>query len=471
MWHLRRVDDKTSSSSSSSHKHLPHLVGLVSLNLVILWFSWRGIVRNTAAAAAATTTLAQSPTSAVVRPSSSSNSTNTTTTTTSSQGNNESVVDKQEQQRHEQPWTDHFPDYGTLAFQRKCPWAVVEHNPTNQSSSSTSLSTTLYVTTNPNSHEGIAQWVSDIVQAFMYVRQASSSNMKTVHIRLDYGPHVDLTQIWSPVTYNWNHPNDDALQTVTINFTSRGLANLANATLVPVPTYRHASKRSSRHKINTTNYNSLKTVLPGFNVQDGFACAMQSLIQLSPAAKQYLGGLEATVLPTLHNPTFLTLGIYIRSGQADQKANEERGLASGSGTKHAQTIAQGPIHCALQLEQQLWQAQQQGRFQHVQKVVWMVISDSAAQLEDWIMREYNNGTNRTVLFSQSQGRHSRPQRNPSTNDVAEGLLDWYLLGETNAVIMNSAWYSFGFTASLRTSRVVYEAGRFPGQCARVDWLV
>lgn len=333
------------------------------------------------------------------------------------------------------------------------------------------------MTTNPNSHEGIAQWVSDIVQAFMYVRQASSfSNVQNVNIRLDYGPRVDLTQIWSPVTYNWNHPDDDVLQSVTINFTSRGLVNLANATLVPVPMYRHASKRSSRHKINTTNYSSLNTVLRGFNVKDGFACAMQSLIQLSPAAKQYLDGLEATVLPTLHNPTFLTLGIYIRSGQADQKANEERGLASGSnGTKNAQTVAQGPINCALQLEQQIWQAQQQqqqqGRYQHVQKIVWMVISDASAQLEDWIMREYNNGTNRTVLFSQSHGRHSRPQRNPSTHDVAEGLLDWYLLGETNAVIMNNAWYSFGFTASLRTSRVVYEAGRYPGQCARVDWLV
>ena len=51
------------------------------------------------------------------------------------------------------------------------------------------------------------------------------------------------------------------------------------------------------------------------------------------------------------------------------------------------------------------------------------------------------------------------ERDPSLADFAEAIIDWYLIGEADLVIMDQNSVSFGGTAALRTARTVFDASR------------
>lgn len=66
------------------------------------------------------------------------------------------------------------------------------------------------------------------------------------------------------------------------------------------------------------------------------------------------------------------------------------------------------------------------------------------------------GIPRKVLVTSARGAHTRLEGGGvSTADFAEAAIDWYLLGESDAVIANKL-YSFGMTAAFRTARPIYD---------------
>ena len=64
----------------------------------------------------------------------------------------------------------------------------------------------------------------------------------------------------------------------------------------------------------------------------------------------------------------------------------------------------------------------------------------------------------------TRGVHSRSDRGPSQSDFAEAIVDWYLIGESDLVVMDKSSVSFGGTAALRTARPVQDASH--GKCIR-----
>jgi hypothetical protein len=120
----------------------------------------------------------------------------------------------------------------------------------------------------------------------------------------------------------------------------------------------------------------------------------------------------------------------------------------------------------------------------------MVVTDSAhlkkGLVEDYSsvdVRDLSGGpTNKTilpiprqVLTTQSRGKHTRTYRRPSTADFAEALIDWYLIGESDAIATErTVFSSFETTAALRTNRPVYitpssKNGEI-SQCRERVWL-
>ena len=47
------------------------------------------------------------------------------------------------------------------------------------------------------------------------------------------------------------------------------------------------------------------------------------------------------------------------------------------------------------------------------------------------------------------------------------MIDWHLIGESDAVFVNNELYSFATTAAMRTSRPVYGGGK---GCELLHWL-
>ena len=98
---------------------------------------------------------------------------------------------------------------------------------------------------------------------------------------------------------------------------------------------------------------------------------------------------------------------------------------------------------------------------HPQNVVWMLVTN-APLVKSWVTESYSNITNttstpfssRTILVTQS--RDALTKGSPSTADVAEGFLDWDLIGESDVVVSDDRGPSFGITASFRTGQPHYK---------------
>ena len=80
--------------------------------------------------------------------------------------------------------------------------------------------------------------------------------------------------------------------------------------------------------------------------------------------------------------------------------------------------------------------------------------------EEKIEEAETAGTPRRILVTSARGAHTRLEGGDvSTADFAEAAIDWYLLGESDAVIANKL-YSFGMTAAFRTARPIYDPNEY-----------
>ena len=80
--------------------------------------------------------------------------------------------------------------------------------------------------------------------------------------------------------------------------------------------------------------------------------------------------------------------------------------------------------------------------------------------EEKIEEAESVGITRRILVTSARGAHTRPEGGTvSTADFAEAFIDWYLIGESDAVVASKV-YSFGMTAAFRTARPIFDPNEF-----------
>ena len=189
------------------------------------------------------------------------------------------------------------------------------------------------------------------------------------------------------------------------------------------------------------------------------ACSLGRLFRLAPNASTFQPDLFSRILPTLHSSEALVISLYIRTGQTEGR--NENWESTINYRKRAESI----IECALNLEKE-----NPSRVSF-SRVVWMVVTDSQ-YLKKFITEDYSRYTNdtsfsREVVTTRSRGAHTRPLSSPSTSDVAEALIDWYLIGESDLVVTDDFGPSFGDTAATRTARPYYKVKGKDIVCSKV----
>lgn len=364
-----------------------------------------------------------------------------------------------------------FPKYGSREFAQRCRWAVSDLNSSNNSTC------TIMLRAPPHSNEGIAEWLSMTAVAFTAAKQTGCSFL------LDYLDNVEIHEVVRPASVNWTIPSGFECSTsmrclegifmvgVHADKLPRIARQLGVKKLVQVPNYRHAYLDLHGPFPNPNMFPDLHRELPSYDFESGMACALQSVFELAPSATQFQPDLFTKLLPKLRDPNALVISIYYRSGYADDAAKAEM---EGKDTSELIPIHRRPaqrfVNCALALEQQhLVSRSVDNRTPN--KVVWMVVTDSS-DVKDSIRKEYESAIEghhptpirREILTTTAQGTHTRAKRNPSTVEFAQAFIDWYLIGESDLVVMNSKFYSFGATAALRTARRVYESA---GNCTEL----
>jgi len=362
-----------------------------------------------------------------------------------------------------------FPQYGTQEFTRLCPYMSALPKPVHPNC-------TLVLHPQPGSNEGLAAWVSMIVQGHLLTRQNGCG------LKFDYGPNIDVSSLivpyrtldsstaWEDQVSNWLiPPNYDCGKlshcyvhsTATVRIT--GLGNAFRRYTYEAPNYRYAYV-GLNSRFNATLYEPIKTKLVGFDVKLGAACSLGLLFHPSPDIVKYEPTFYSNLLPTLREERTLVLAVYIRSGFADvATAAENRGEnATDSIVKgHARGHMEDSVACAVALEEDMISQDTGGKYG---RVVWMVVSDSPT-VKDHLADEYGGkhlqaptrSIPRQILHTTAKGMHTRPKRGPSTADFAAGFLDWYLLAESDVVVTTGGIYSFGAVAAIRTARPLYSA--------------
>ncbi len=356
-------------------------------------------------------------------------------------------------QSHIEKFAKPFPKYGSPEFEKRCPWI--------SSGSDKDEGPSVDVTMLPESSEGLAQWVSAIGTGYLL------AEILDAKIVIDCGPLVDIFKIMEPTRsdLDWSVPKNfrcerNYRKVYGLLSESRSLS-LAGQRLPNLPVYRHASQTNNQMNIlRDQDFVELRKRLPGFRLNDGFACAFQSLIRLSLSnVSLHHSDLLTNLHHSLLDASGLVLSLYVRTGYTDEIVQAElEGRAwpdPGSGaTQPSKTVTD----CALELE----------RINASESVVWMVISDSVSAKE-WISSTFATET-RQVFATQAKGKHTRPNSHPGTEDFVEAFFDWYLIGESHAVITNNRWYSYGFMGAARSSRPFYEAlTKSTSKCKLVQW--
>uniref|UniRef100_A0A7S4HLC0 Uncharacterized protein n=1 Tax=Odontella aurita TaxID=265563 RepID=A0A7S4HLC0_9STRA len=126
--------------------------------------------------------------------------------------------------------------------------------------------------------------------------------------------------------------------------------------LVPVTRYRYAYARNTS---GFSEYDNFAIELdrgpyPGFDTQDGMACSLGALFELSPHVERYDPDFFRCLLPELHREEddTLVVGVYNRTGWTDLSSRKQRfvriqkGLLSDEGSAKNVTEA-GMIEHAL----------------------------------------------------------------------------------------------------------------------------
>jgi len=361
----------------------------------------------------------------------------------------EPVVDVKHGTQH----NGRFPHFGTAEHTQKCSWAHKNSNPRK-------ANCTLMVRPRPRETQGVSQWMTDIVTFHLYALQAEC------HLLFDYGMGVDVHQVLTPnSSWNWTVPNDFECVPPDCHVLQchESLQLALNRSLAQVPLYRYAysSEKYGGIKLHENEFELLKRALQqGFDVRTGLACSLSTLFSLNTVGtEKFVPTIYSEILPKLNEPDAFVMALYIRTHHADIMSNHKE-QANKRGEEQRQeeregTISKEPIYhdratniikCALQLEEQ----------RNASRSVWMVVTDSP-ELKQWISETYNS-TGREIVTTPSRGTHSRPSQMPSVADIAEALIDWYLIGESDVVISDKESPTFGGTAALRTARPLYDAG-------------
>ena len=362
-----------------------------------------------------------------------------------------------------------FPQYGTEEFERKCGYTSYHGNTRN---------CTFMVQPSSTSPEGISNWISEVARGHLLAQQAGCDFV------FDYGTTADVHAILTPANsshhdWNWTVPlhldcelDPTCFQISLATNMAKLRESLGNTELFQIPFYRFIYHPKRSKHTNPQNFRSARLAFPDFSADSGMACSLGSLFHLAPKATQFEPDLFSKILFTLHREDSLVMAVYIRTREADDAANRklalrklEVNMTEEDRKKDSRERAKNIIECALLQEKQ-----------HTEKyvftrVVWMVVTDSP-HLKQWITESYDttraaaqsNTVVREIVTTRSRGVHTKPRLEPSTSDFAEALLDWYLIGESDFVVMDSGSLSFGGTAALRTARPVYDAT--DGTCSR-----
>lgn len=351
-----------------------------------------------------------------------------------------------------------FSEYGTREFTEKCAWAVA--------SPSEERNCTMMVRPDADDREGISLWVSLIAQAHQLAQQAHCN------LVFDYGKDINVSSILTPTSaWNWIVPEGFDCQQQSSCYLWKSpsrlprvsvetIAREQNKSVASVPLYRYAyNLRSSHLRVHRDDFAGIQSNIPSFGEPSvGYACSLTSLFRLSPDSSQYVPNLFTKLLPAMHNADSLVLSLYIRTKQADKSVEKEKEKHANPFVEESdyRDLAKDIIKCALHQEQVYL------RNSTLSNVVWMVVTDSK-DLKQWIADTYSNET-RQVLITDSRGAHSRPDHGVSPANFGEAMIDWYLIGEADIVVMDRTSVSFGSTAALRTARPVYDASK--GKCQR-----
>lgn len=353
-----------------------------------------------------------------------------------------------------------FPKYGTAEFTQQCNWAMQTPK---------ELDCTILQSPRRNLNEGIANWLALATSGFIY------SKLVGCRFLMEYSADVDLHQIIVPhddgSVNNWtvptNFPECTNATKCTLAFYTAQLNRRKPKPHEPpkLPNYRHAVKDSPLFNMYRKNLQHLSTSLLGFELETAMACTFESLIQLSPSASRFEPDLFTRILPTLQDESTLVLSVYLRTDQTDWVANAEKeGKSAREQTEQGmRAFLDNYVSCILNVEREHLSVPSS-----YTRVAWMVVSDSPV-LKQMIATAYtteNVNTNdaavavpREIVTTTTRGIHTRATRNPSTADFAEGMIDWYLIGESDVVLSNKAnFYTFGTTGALRTARPIYDSG-------------
>lgn len=192
-------------------------------------------------------------------------------------------------------------------------------------------------------------------------------------------------------------------------------------------------------------YLQLKETLGSeFDLSTSMGCALESAIKLSPDMEKIQPNLFSELLPSLHDSTNdLTLTLYVRTGHTENVAIDEHKFVDAY-IHQAQQI----VNCAMEVEKATLTAPDA-------KMVWLVVSDSPL-IKTWMADQFAS-QQRKIVFADTRGAHTRNRASPSTVDVAEAVLDWWLIAEaSDAVVTDYKAPSFANTASFRTARPMYK---------------
>ena len=350
-------------------------------------------------------------------------------------------------------------DPSTRAYESQCSWADSHDNDQHPC--------TILVRPNPQEHEGLGMWVSTVSAGYIIARQMGC------RFKLSYG-EIDLKDIVRPNPFiggdhadHWKVPPDyqcnieDKCYEIKSS-AGPGLRKIVSVAeedfpFAEVPVYRHAFTASG-DKIYRDHFKPLTDVMPGLNLETAFACSLSKLFYLSPRIKKFEGKLQSDIFPALRDKSNLVVTVYYRTGRADAKPDEESSEKDIAGKE---ADLEKSIQCAKTVEKNYID----GTFaldRSFTGIVWNVISDSPFVREDIeskfggeeISSSKDQTFTRRVISTSSRGAHTKTQANPTVEDFAEGFLDWYLIGESDAVVSLKGW-SYGMTGALRTARPVF----------------
>jgi len=359
-------------------------------------------------------------------------------------------------------WVSRFPEYNSLEFSKQCGWALPN--------SSITRNCTFLVRPTSNDGEGISLWVSLIAQAHQLAQQAQCN------LVFDYGPGIDVSSVLSPSSsWNWTVPTNFQCRDRCYHWLSPSrsprvsletISKQEGQPVATVPLYRYAYNFKNLRflQLYQDEFAGIQRNMPGFVPEIGMACSLTSLFRLSPDSSQFVLHLFTKILPTLRDEDSLVMSLYIRTLQADKAFNDEKRNHTNPYREDTSYRNQSLdiINCAIQQETSYIE----NKNASFSRVVWLVVSDSK-DLKQWIAETYTDesgGIPRQVIVTTARGVHSRSDRGPSQSDFAEAMVDWYLIGESDLVVMDKSSVSFGGTAALRTARPVQDAS--DGKCIR-----